>query len=117
MPILKDTEASLDTGFEKYAAPEIFTGEHATIELLEPDLEQNGLPRPEIRNKIQTRRQRRKEAEKSPHLKNEDDQFRLRECVVENGEDFVPSFTGEGTYNGNSVTLSECEVIEAQLRG
>ncbi|GFV27201.1 hypothetical protein TNCV_2720291 [Trichonephila clavipes] len=98
MPVLKDIEASLDIGCEKYAAPEMFTGEHAsikhildngmtclrpaeleiecglghvvskpivspghlnggkyfledqTIELLEPDLEQNGLPRPEIRN-------------------------------------------------------------------
>ncbi|GFY77108.1 uncharacterized protein TNIN_107001 [Trichonephila inaurata madagascariensis] len=48
--------------------------EDQTIELLEPDLEQNGLPRPEIGNEIQTRRQRRKEAE------NEDDQFRLRMC-------------------------------------
>ncbi|GFY67023.1 hypothetical protein TNIN_33251 [Trichonephila inaurata madagascariensis] len=138
MPVLKDTEASLDLSFEKYAASEIFTGEHAihddtmtylhpaereiecelrhvvskpvvslvhldrvkyfledqTIELLEPDLEQNGLPRPETGNEIPTRRQRRKEAEKSTRLENV--QFRLRECVVENGEDFVLSFTGEG---------------------
>ncbi|GFU49232.1 hypothetical protein TNCV_2675231 [Trichonephila clavipes] len=133
MPVLKDTEASLDIGCEKYAAPEMFTGEHAsikhilddgmtclqpaekkiecepvhgvskpivspgvlngekyfledqTIELLEPDLEQNGLPRPEIGNDTQTRRQRKKEAEKSTRLENENDPFRLRECVVENG--------------------------------
>ncbi|GFY50442.1 hypothetical protein TNIN_374281 [Trichonephila inaurata madagascariensis] len=106
MPILKDTEASLDIGFEKYIAPEMFTGGHAlvkyilddgrarlrpaelkiecglvhivskpvvfpghlervkyfledkTIELLEPDLEQNGLPRLEIGNEIQTRKKR-----------------------------------------------------------
>ncbi|GFW53137.1 uncharacterized protein TNCV_3293841 [Trichonephila clavipes] len=163
MPVLKDIEASLDIGCEKYAAPEIFTGEHAsikhildngmtclrpaeleiecglghvvskpivspghldggkyfleyqTIELLEPDLEQNGLPRPEIGNDTQTHRQRKK-AEKSTRLENEDDQFRLRKCVVENGEDFVPSFTGEGTDNGNLVKLSACEIIEAQLR-
>ncbi|GFU97908.1 hypothetical protein TNCV_2281871 [Trichonephila clavipes] len=31
MPVLKDTEASLDIGCEKYAAPEMFTGEHASI--------------------------------------------------------------------------------------
>ncbi|GFY00136.1 uncharacterized protein TNCV_1342341 [Trichonephila clavipes] len=166
MPVLKDIEASLDISYEKYAAPEMFTGEHAsikhildngmtclrpaelelsvdwdtwsqshvvrsrspghlnggkyfledqTIELLEPDLEQNGLPRPEIGNDTQTRRQRKK-AEKSTRLENENDQFRLRECVVENGEDFVPSFTGEGTDNGNLVKLSACEIIEAQLR-
>ncbi|GFY23370.1 uncharacterized protein TNCV_3940661 [Trichonephila clavipes] len=90
--------------------------EDQTIELLEPDLEQNGLPRPEIGNDTQTRRQRKKEAEKSTCLENENDQFRLRECVVENGEDFVPSFTGEGTDNGNLVKLSACEIIEAQLR-
>ncbi|GFV56478.1 uncharacterized protein TNCV_2209441 [Trichonephila clavipes] len=164
MPVLKDIEASLDIGCEKYAAPEMFTGAHAsikhildngmtclrpaeleiecglghvvskpivspghlnegtyfledqTIELLEPDLEQDGLPRPEIGNDTQTRRQRKKEAEKSTRLENENDQFRLRECVVENGEDFVLSFTREGTDNGNLVKLSACEIIEAQLR-
>ncbi|GFT70189.1 retrovirus-related Pol polyprotein from transposon 412 [Trichonephila clavipes] len=58
----------------------------------------------------------KKEAEKSTRLENENDQFRLRECVVENGEDFVPSFTGESTDNGNLVKLSACEIIEAQLR-
>ncbi|GFV00303.1 uncharacterized protein TNCV_2117571 [Trichonephila clavipes] len=164
MPVLKDIEASLDIGCEKYAAPEMFTGKHAsikhildkgmtclrpaeleiecglghvvskpivspghlnggkyfledqTIELLEPDLEQNGLPRPEIGNDTQNSRQRKKEAEKSTRLENKNDQFRLRECVVENGEDFVPSFTGEGTDSGNLVKLSACEIIEAQLR-
>ncbi|GFV21909.1 uncharacterized protein TNCV_4525961 [Trichonephila clavipes] len=153
MPVPKVTEVSLDVGCEKYAAPEMFTGEHAsikhilddgmtclqpaerkiecepvhvvskpvvspghlnggkyfledqTIELLEPDSEQNGLPRPEIGNDTQTRRQRKKEAEKSTRLENENDPFRLRECVVENGEDFVPSFTGEGTDNGNLVKI------------
>ncbi|GFU64231.1 uncharacterized protein TNCV_3745981 [Trichonephila clavipes] len=102
MPVLKDIEASLDIGCEKYAAPEMFT-------------EQNGLPRPEIGNDTQTRRQRKK-AEKSTRLENENDQFRLRECVVKNGEDFVNSFTGEGTDNGNLVKLSACDIIEAQLR-
>ncbi|GFY69302.1 uncharacterized protein TNIN_421791 [Trichonephila inaurata madagascariensis] len=164
MPVLRETGASLDKGFEKCAAPEMFTGEQGlvkhihddtmtclqpaerkfecepmhvvlkpivspihldrekyiledqTVELLEPDLEQNGLSRPEIGNEIPTRRQRRKEAEKRTRLENVDDQFRLRECVVENGEDFVPSFLGEGTDNGNLVKLSDCEVMEAQLR-
>ncbi|GFS63914.1 uncharacterized protein TNIN_13591 [Trichonephila inaurata madagascariensis] len=101
MPVLRKTGASLDIGFEKCAAPEMFTGEQGlvkhihddtirnqTIELLEPDLEQNGLSRPEIGNGIQTRRQRRKETGKSTRLENDDDQFRLRECVVENGEEF-----------------------------
>ncbi|GFY76809.1 uncharacterized protein TNIN_14851 [Trichonephila inaurata madagascariensis] len=151
MPVLRETGASLDIGFEKCAAPEMFTGEQGlvkhihddtmtclqpaerkiecepmhvvlkpivspvhldrvkyfledqTIELLEPDLEQNGLPRSEIGNEIPTRRQRRKEAEKSTRLESVDDQFRLRECVVENWEDFVPSFTGESTDNRNLV--------------
>ncbi|GFS97796.1 ATP-dependent DNA helicase [Trichonephila clavipes] len=51
--------------------------EDQTIEFLESDLEQNGLPRSEIGNEIQTRRQRRKEAEKSTRLENANDQFRL----------------------------------------
>ncbi|GFY15098.1 uncharacterized protein TNCV_4493511 [Trichonephila clavipes] len=164
MSVLRETGASLDIGFEKCAAPEMFTGEQGlvkhirddtmaclhpterkiecepihvvskpivspghldgekyfledqTIELLEPDLEQNGPTRPEIGNEIQTRRQRRKETEKSTRRENDDDQFRLGECVVENGEEFGPSFTGEGTDNGSLVILSDCEVMEAQLR-
>ncbi|GFU85237.1 hypothetical protein TNCV_2385441 [Trichonephila clavipes] len=64
--------------------------ENQTIELLEPDLEQNGLPRPEIGNEMQTRRERRKEAEKSIRLENEKDQFRLRGSIVGIGENFVP---------------------------
>ncbi|GFU49014.1 uncharacterized protein TNCV_2333081 [Trichonephila clavipes] len=162
MPILRETGASLDIGFEKCAAPEMFKGEQGlvkhihddtmtclqraerkiecepvqvvskpivspghlngekyfledqTIELLEPDLEENGLPRPEIGNDTQTRRQRKKEIEKSTCLENESDQFRLRECVVENGE--VPSFTGECTDNGNLVKSRDWEVMEAQMR-
>ncbi|PRD23466.1 UNVERIFIED_CONTAM: hypothetical protein NCL1_46270 [Trichonephila clavipes] len=69
----------------------------------------------EIRTEIQTSRQQKK-AGKSTRLENEDYQFRLEECVVENGEDFGPSFTREGTDNGNLVILSDCEVMEAQLR-
>ncbi|GFT31637.1 uncharacterized protein TNCV_230761 [Trichonephila clavipes] len=69
----------------------------------------------DIGNKMQTRRERRKEAEKSIHLEKENDQFRLRGSVVEVGEDFVPSLTGEGTDNENLVKLSTCEIIEAQL--
>ncbi|GFV91539.1 uncharacterized protein TNCV_2384991 [Trichonephila clavipes] len=125
MPVLRETGASLDIGFEKCASPEMFTGhldgekyflENQTIEFLEPDLEQNGLPRPDIGNEMQTRRERRKEAEKSICLENENDQFRLRGSVVEIGKDFVHSLTGEGTNNGNLVKLSACEIIEAQLR-
>ncbi|GFY62199.1 uncharacterized protein TNIN_448841 [Trichonephila inaurata madagascariensis] len=63
-----------------------------------------------------TRKPRRKETGKSTRLESEDDQFRLGECVVENGEDFGPSFIGEGTDNGNLVKLSDCEIMEAQLR-
>ncbi|GFY59310.1 uncharacterized protein TNIN_315111 [Trichonephila inaurata madagascariensis] len=37
MPVLKDTEASLDLRFEKYAAPEIFTSEHASIKYIHDD--------------------------------------------------------------------------------
>ncbi|GFS52274.1 uncharacterized protein TNCV_4850041 [Trichonephila clavipes] len=164
IPALRETGASLDIGYEKCAAPEMFTGEQGlvkhihddtrtclqpaerkiecepihvvskpivspghlngekyfledqTIEILEPGLEQNGLPRPEIGNYTQTCRQRKKEAENSTRLENENDQFKLRECVVENGEDFVPSFTGEVTDNGNLVKIRDCEVMKAQLR-
>ncbi|GFV68347.1 uncharacterized protein TNCV_575991 [Trichonephila clavipes] len=90
--------------------------EDQTIELREPNFEQNSLPRPEIRIEIQTRRHRRKETGKSIRLENDDDQFRLRECVVENREDSGPSFTREGTNNGNLVKLSNCEVMEAHMR-
>ncbi|GFV70940.1 hypothetical protein TNCV_4164871 [Trichonephila clavipes] len=31
MPVLRKTGASLDIGCEKYAAPEMFIGEHASI--------------------------------------------------------------------------------------
>ncbi|GFX75755.1 hypothetical protein TNCV_2237271 [Trichonephila clavipes] len=81
MPVLREAGALLDIGFKKCAPTEMFTGEQGldqTIELLEPDFEQNGLPRPEIENEMQTRRERRKEAEKSIRLENEKDQFRLR---------------------------------------
>ncbi|GFY43848.1 uncharacterized protein TNIN_163891 [Trichonephila inaurata madagascariensis] len=37
MPVLKDTEASLDLSFEKYAAPEIFTSEHASVKYIHGD--------------------------------------------------------------------------------
>ncbi|GFV19794.1 hypothetical protein TNCV_480201 [Trichonephila clavipes] len=113
MPVLRETGPSLDTCFEKCAAPEMFTGEQGlvkhihddtttclqpaerktecepihvvskpivsqghlngekyfledqTIELLEADLEQNGLPRPEIGNDTQTRRQRKKKQKRA----------------------------------------------------
>ncbi|GFY48534.1 uncharacterized protein TNIN_498271 [Trichonephila inaurata madagascariensis] len=37
MPVLRETGASLDMSFEKYAAPEIFTGEHASIKYIDDD--------------------------------------------------------------------------------
>ncbi|GFX19604.1 hypothetical protein TNCV_2075121 [Trichonephila clavipes] len=79
--------------------------ENQANELLELDLEQNGLPRPEIGNEIQTCRQRRKEAEESTCLGNEDDQFRLRECVVENGENFVLRLQGRAQTMGVWLNL------------
>ncbi|GFX31223.1 uncharacterized protein TNCV_2027241 [Trichonephila clavipes] len=111
MPVLRETGASLDIGCKKYAAPEMFTGEHASIK----HIVDNGMTclRPAELENTQTTR---KEAEKSTRLENGNDQFKLRECVVENGEDFVSSFTREGTDNGNLVKLSACETIEVQLR-
>ncbi|GFY15061.1 uncharacterized protein TNCV_4493201 [Trichonephila clavipes] len=106
MPVVRETGASLDIGFEKCAAPEMFTGEQGT----------EWSNKTGNRNKIQTRKQRRKEAEKSTRLENHNDQFRLGECVVKNGEECGPSFTGEGTDSRNLVILSNCEVMEAQLR-
>ncbi|GFX37332.1 uncharacterized protein TNCV_3105841 [Trichonephila clavipes] len=85
MPVLRETGASLDIGFKKCAAPEMFKGEQ-------------GL----------TRRQRRKETGKSTRLENDDDEFRLGECVVEIGEDFVPSLTGEGI--GFNLALMEAHL-------
>ncbi|GFY67571.1 uncharacterized protein TNIN_408201 [Trichonephila inaurata madagascariensis] len=63
--------------------------ENQTIELLEPDLEQN---------------------------KNEDDQFGLGEYVVKNKENCVPSFTKEGKDNRNLIKINADEVIKAELK-
>ncbi|GFY43945.1 hypothetical protein TNIN_276451 [Trichonephila inaurata madagascariensis] len=57
--VLKPIVSPIHLDREKYFL------EDQTIELLEPDLEQSGLPRPEIGNEIQTYRQRRKETGKS----------------------------------------------------
>ncbi|GFY15068.1 uncharacterized protein TNCV_4493211 [Trichonephila clavipes] len=138
MPVVRETGASLDIGFEKCAAPEMFTGEQGLVKHIRDDtmtclhpterkwsVSQYTWSQSQLtewsnktgnRNKIQTRKQRRKKAEKSTRLENHNDQFRLGECVVKNGEECGPSFTGEGTDSRNLVILSNCEVMEAQLR-
>ncbi|GFY64263.1 hypothetical protein TNIN_90781 [Trichonephila inaurata madagascariensis] len=86
--------------------------EDQTIELLEPDLEQNGLPRPEIGNEIQTYRQRRKKQEKAYPRKMT--MINLDwENVVENGRIWGLAYKQRGTDNGIWLNLKwDCEVMK-----
>ncbi|GFR10609.1 hypothetical protein TNCT_183121 [Trichonephila clavata] len=69
-----------------------------TIELLESDLGNNSLPRREMVNAIQTRSQRKKEAEqKSTSEANENDEMKLEENLTEDIENLLPSLTEKRT--------------------
>ncbi|GFR33252.1 retrovirus-related Pol polyprotein from transposon 297 [Trichonephila clavata] len=71
-----------------------------TIELLESDLGNNSLPRREMVNAIQTRSQRKKEAEqKSTSEANENDEMKLEENLTEDIENLLPSFKEKDTMN------------------
>ncbi|GFQ75335.1 retrovirus-related Pol polyprotein from transposon 17.6 [Trichonephila clavata] len=69
-----------------------------TIELLESDLGNNSLPKREMVNAIQTRSQRKKEAEqKSTSEANENDEMKLEENLTEDIENLLPSLTEKRT--------------------
>ncbi|GFY74948.1 uncharacterized protein TNIN_110761 [Trichonephila inaurata madagascariensis] len=67
-----------------------------TIELFESDLEHNSLPRREIVNVIQTRSQRKKEAEQNRTSEaDEKEEMKLEENLAEDIENLLPSFIEE----------------------
>ncbi|GFU71953.1 uncharacterized protein TNCV_1053001 [Trichonephila clavipes] len=118
MPVLKDTEASLDIGCEKYAAPEMFTGEHASMKHIldngmaclrpaELEIEWCGLGHVVSKPVV------------SPvHLDKEkyNDQFGLGEYLVETEENLVPSLTKEDQYTMNLIKINAYEFIETQQK-
>ncbi|GFV56650.1 uncharacterized protein TNCV_4283131 [Trichonephila clavipes] len=117
MPVLRETGASLDIGCEKYAAPEMFTGEHASIKhildngmtcLCPAELEiECGLGHVVLKPVV------------SPiHLDKEkyNDQFGLGEYLVETEENLVPSLTREDQDTMNLIKINAYEFIETQQK-
>ncbi|GFQ86565.1 uncharacterized protein TNCT_685281 [Trichonephila clavata] len=104
MSVLRDTEASLDIGCKKFAAPEMFT-------------EENGLPKLEIANATQVSSPLRKEVEeKSVSLTNEVAEIELEENLVKNVENLVPSFKKDDKDTMNPIKINVDEVTEALLK-
>ncbi|GFX08218.1 uncharacterized protein TNCV_3267091 [Trichonephila clavipes] len=94
MPVLRETGASLDIGCEKYAAPEMFTGEHDSIKYILD----NGMTclRPaELEIECGLGHVVSKPVVSPVHLDKEkyNDQFGLGEYLVETEENLVPSLT------------------------
>ncbi|GFV48105.1 uncharacterized protein TNCV_3027881 [Trichonephila clavipes] len=117
MPVLKDTEASSDIGCEKYAAPEMFTGEHASIK----HILDNGMAclRPaELEIECGLGHVVSKPVVSPVHLDKEkyNDQFGLGEYLVETEENLVPSLTKEDQYTMNLIKINAYEVIETQQK-
>ncbi|GFV39426.1 uncharacterized protein TNCV_1231251 [Trichonephila clavipes] len=117
MPVLKDTEVSLDIGCEKYAAPEMFTGEHASIK----HILDNGMAclRPaELEIECGLGHVVSKPVVSPVHLDKEkyNDQFRLGEYLVETEENLVPSLTKEDQYTMNLIKINAYEFIETQQK-
>ncbi|GFX29268.1 uncharacterized protein TNCV_3218021 [Trichonephila clavipes] len=117
MPVLKDTEASLDIGCEKYAAPEMFTGEHASIK----HILDNGMAclRPaELEIECGLGHVVSKPVVSPVQLDKEkyNDQFGLGEYLVETEETLVPSLTKEDQYTMNLIKINAYEFIETQQK-
>ncbi|GFU49296.1 uncharacterized protein TNCV_4122071 [Trichonephila clavipes] len=118
MPVLKDTEASLDIGCEKYAAPEMFTGDHASIKYILD----NGMAclRPaELEIECGLGHVVSKPVVSPVHLDKEkyNDQFGLGEYLVETEENLVPSLTKEDQYTMDLIKINAYEFIETQQKG
>ncbi|GFY61109.1 retrovirus-related Pol polyprotein from transposon 412 [Trichonephila inaurata madagascariensis] len=87
-----------------------------TIELLESDLEHNSLPRREIVNAIQTRSQRKKEAEQNRTSEaDEKEEMKLEENLAEDIENLLPSFTEEKDTM-SLININTDEFIKAQQK-
>ncbi|GFS40741.1 uncharacterized protein TNIN_145351 [Trichonephila inaurata madagascariensis] len=108
MPIFRDTGASIDIIYEKFITPNMFTDENVWVQhildehmtclpLAEVEidyLEHNSLPRREMVNAIQTRSQRKKEAEQnSTSEAGEKVEMKLDENLAEDIENLLSSFT------------------------
>ncbi|GFR18015.1 hypothetical protein TNCT_359951 [Trichonephila clavata] len=91
--------------------------ENQTNELLESNLQQNGLPKLEIENATQVSSPRRKEVEeKSISLTNEVDKIVFEGNLVENVEILVASFTKDDKDTMNSIKINVHEITEALLK-
>ncbi|GFX95156.1 uncharacterized protein TNCV_4920991 [Trichonephila clavipes] len=117
MPVLKDTEVSLDIGCEKYAAPEMFTGEHASNK----HILDNGMAclRPaELEIECGLGHVVSKPVVSPVHLDKEkyNDQFGLGEYLVETEENLVPSLTKEDQYTMNLIKINAYEFTETQQK-
>ncbi|GFX54829.1 uncharacterized protein TNCV_3317461 [Trichonephila clavipes] len=96
MPDLRETGALLDIGCEKYAATEMFTGKHASIKIKHTlDNDMTCLRPAELEIEFGLRHVVSKPVFSPVHLDKEkyNDQFGLREYLVETEENLVPSLT------------------------
>ncbi|GFT78635.1 hypothetical protein NPIL_243201 [Nephila pilipes] len=83
-----------------------------TAALLESGVEQDGLPRWEMVNVIQTRSQREKEGEQNnTSVTNEGNQIEMEENVVEDLENLLSSFTREDEDTMDLVKIDTNEFI------
>ncbi|GFX37010.1 uncharacterized protein TNCV_1175101 [Trichonephila clavipes] len=117
MPVLRETGASLDIGCEKYAAPEMFTGEHASIK----HILDNGMTclRPaELEIECGLGHVVSEPVVSPVHLDKEkyNDQFGLGEYLAETEENLVPSLTKEGQDSMNLIKINAYEFIETQQK-
>ncbi|GFU36010.1 uncharacterized protein TNCV_4191201 [Trichonephila clavipes] len=117
MPVLKDTEASLDIGCEKYAAPEMFTGEHASIKHI-LDKGMACLRPAELEIECGLGHVVSKPVVSPVQLDKEkyNDQFGLGEYLVETEENLVPSLTKEDQYTMKLIKINAYEFIETQQK-
>ncbi|GFY64440.1 hypothetical protein TNIN_32871 [Trichonephila inaurata madagascariensis] len=87
-----------------------------TIELPESDLEHNSLPRRETVNAIQTRSQRKKEAEQNRTSEaDEKEEMKLEDNLAEDIENLLPSFTEEKDTT-SLININSDEFLKAQQK-
>ncbi|GFV78661.1 transposable element Tcb1 transposase [Trichonephila clavipes] len=117
IPVLKDAEASLDIGCEKYAAPEMFTGEHASIKHILDD-GMTCLQPAERKIECEPGHVVSKPVVSPVHLDKEkyNDQFGLGEYLVGTEENLVPSLTKEDQDTMNLIKINAYEFIETQQK-
>ncbi|GFW56341.1 uncharacterized protein TNCV_2088501 [Trichonephila clavipes] len=119
MPVLRHIGASLDRGSEKYATPEIFTGEQVSVKHIHDDT-LICLPPAERVIECELRHIVSKAAVIPKHLGNEkyNGQFGLGEYLAEKKteENLIPSFTKEDKDTMNLIKINAYEFIETQQK-